>query len=64
MTEFVVGTGGDSHYRLHLPVEGSARRITGRYGVLRLQLRDGAFSWTFLTAPNGVVADAGTTTCH
>ena len=64
MTEFVVGTGGDSHYRLHLPAVGSDQRVTGRYGVLRLQLTDGTFSWQFLTAPTGVVADAGTTTCR
>ena len=64
MTEFVVGTGGDSHYKLHLPDVGSDLRLKGHYGVLRLQLTDGAFSWTFLTVPNGAVADAGTTTCR
>jgi hypothetical protein len=64
MTEFVVGTGGDSHYKLQLPDVGSDLRLKGHYGVLRLQLTDGAFSWKFLTVPNGAVADAGTTTCR
>ena len=64
MTQFVVGTGGDSHYKFHLPDVGSDLRLKGQYGVLRLQLTNSAFSWQFLTAPTGAVADAGTTTCH
>ena len=64
MTEFVVGTGGDSHYKFHLPDVGSDLRLKGQYGVLRLQLTNSAFSWQFLTVPNGAVADAGSTPCR
>src|SRR6185312_16048129 len=38
LQEFVVGTGGATHYLLHTPVTGSQRRIQGVFGVLDLQL--------------------------
>ena len=42
LTEFVVGTGGASHYQFHNPEAASAVRLTGRNGVLRLQLTEQA----------------------
>ena len=64
VTEFVVGTGGDSHYKFHLPDDGSALRLAGSYGVLRLELAKDGFSWQFLRAPGGTAADSGSTRCH
>jgi hypothetical protein len=64
VTEFVVGTGGDSHYKFHLPDDGSALRLAGSYGVLRLELAKDGFSWQFLRASGGTVADSGSTRCH
>ena len=63
-TEFVVGTGGDSHYKFHLPDDGSALRLAGSYGVLRLELATDGFSWQFLRAPGGTITDSGSTRCH
>jgi hypothetical protein len=64
MTQFVVGTGGASHYRFHDPEPTSAARSTGRNGVLRLQLTTEAFAWQFLTTPDGEILDSGNTQCH
>jgi hypothetical protein len=64
VTEIVVGTGGASHYRFHEPEPTSTVRLTGRNGVLRLQLSPEEFSWQFLHAPNGEVLDSGSTKCR
>jgi hypothetical protein len=64
MTQFVVGTGGASHYKFHNPEPTSMVRITGSNGVLRLQLTAEAFSWQFLEAPSGKVLDSGDAQCH
>jgi hypothetical protein len=64
LSEFVVGTGGASHYRFQSPEASSAVRITGRNGVLRLQLTNKAYAWQFMAAGNGEVLDSGNTQCH
>ena len=64
MTQMVAGTGGASHYKFHNPEPTSAVRITGRNGVLRLQLFPEAFAWQFLQAPDGEILDSGTTECR
>ena len=64
LTQIVAGTGGASHYQFHNPEPTSAVRITGRNGVLRLQLLPEAFAWQFLQAPNGEILDSGTTDCR
>jgi hypothetical protein len=64
LTEFVVGTGGASHYRFHNPEAASAIRVTGRNGVLRLQLTEQAYGWQFMAAPDGEVLDSGNTPCQ
>jgi hypothetical protein len=68
---FVVGTGGRSH--LQLP----ERRRTGSevvnddtFGVLRLELHEGGYTWEFVpeigkeTDPSSVFTDAGSSACH
>jgi 3',5'-cyclic AMP phosphodiesterase CpdA len=64
VTQFVVGTGGASHYKFHNPESTSTVRITGRNGVLRMQLAAEAFSWQFIEAQNGNVLDSGDASCH
>jgi Glycosyl hydrolase family 99/Calcineurin-like phosphoesterase len=63
-TEFVVGTGGASHYKFQNPLPTSIARISGRNGVLRLQLTEQAYAWQFTEAPNGEVLDNGSSQCH
>jgi Glycosyl hydrolase family 99/Calcineurin-like phosphoesterase len=64
VTEFVAGTGGASHYKFHNPERTSVVRITGRNGVLRLQLSEQGYAWQFIAAPNGQVLDSGNAECH
>jgi len=62
--EFVVGTGGKSHYRLGSPLPGSEARNTDSFGLLELQLRPTGYSWRFLPAQGSSFQDAGTGSCH
>jgi acid phosphatase type 7 len=64
VTQFVVGTGGRSHYQFRDPKPTSKVRITGRDGVLRLQLIDRGYAWEFKAAPRGEVLDSGNGQCH
>jgi hypothetical protein len=64
MTQFVVGTGGASHYRFHNPEPTSKFRMTGQNGVLRLQLSEQGYAWEFTVAPTSDVLDSGTSECY
>jgi hypothetical protein len=57
--EFVVGTGGKSHYAL-LDVKDANYEVGNAtdFGVLRLRLGEGSYSWEFV-ASNGAVLDSG-----
>jgi hypothetical protein len=61
--EFIVGTGGESHYKFHLPATGSQVRIANTFGVLRLVLEPGAYEWSFVST-SGAALDAGKAACH
>lgn len=63
MAQLVIGTGGASHYKFHLPAATSVARITGQNGVLRLELAPQSYRWQFLQAPGGQPLDSGTATC-
>jgi hypothetical protein len=57
--EFVVGTGGKSHYGLLEEKESNFEFGNETdFGVLRLHLGDDAYSWEFVSV-DGVVLDAG-----
>ena len=61
--EFLVGSGGKSHYNVTQVTPGSMFRNDHDYGVLRLSLRSGrSYSWGFLTL-DGRVLDRGQGTC-
>jgi hypothetical protein len=61
--EFIVGTGGESHYKFHLPATGSQVRIANTFGVLRLALEPGAYEWRVVSV-SGATIDAGKAACH
>jgi acid phosphatase type 7 len=63
MRQFVVGTGGRSHYGIRSVQQGSEVRNTTSYGVLRLNLRPDGYDWRFLRAGGGFV-DAGSDACR
>jgi hypothetical protein len=61
--EFVVGTGGRSHYPMGTPDRWSERRVTDTFGVLFLTLRRDGYDWRF-TDTAGKDIDAGQFPCH
>ncbi|MBA2462509.1 MAG: metallophosphoesterase [Actinobacteria bacterium] len=63
LREFIIGTGGRSHYELR-PDTRRAAANTGNFGVLALTLRSGIYSWRFVGEPGSSFTDAGSGTCH
>jgi Calcineurin-like phosphoesterase len=62
--EFVVGTGGAPLYTFTTDSTSIDVRDDSTYGVLRLDLAEGAYSWQFIPAGGGTFTDSGTGTCH
>jgi len=62
--QFVVGTGGHEFNLLGTPLPNSEFRQNTAWGVLRLTLGDGDYSWQFVPVGGGAALDAGTGTCH
>jgi hypothetical protein len=62
--QFVVGTGGAELYKFALPLPNSEVRVEGTWGVLRLTLGEGKYSWQFVPVGGGAALDVGTDTCH
>jgi alkaline phosphatase len=63
ITEFVVGTGGRSHYPI-LRTHPTSRANTGTaFGVLALDLRPGGYSWRFVAERGAGFRDAGAARC-
>ena len=57
--EFVVGTGGKSHYGLSAVKDPNYQFGNATdFGVLKLRLGDNSYSWDFVAA-NGTVLDTG-----
>ena len=62
--QFVVGTGGRSHFPTVRRLPGSEVRDWQTFGVLRLTLRAGSYDWRFVSVAGGRFRDAGTGRCH
>ncbi len=62
--QFVVGTGGRSHYGIGTIKANSEVRNTNTYGVLKLTLSAGAYAWQFVPVAGATFTDSGTGTCH
>lgn len=63
--EIVVGTGGRSHDPLGFPIANSEKRNSENFGVLKLTLWPGRYSWEFI--PTDAVKgfrDSGVGVCH
>jgi hypothetical protein len=61
---FVVGTGGAGLGPLGTIRANSEVRDAAHFGVLKLELGVDAYRWSFITTPDGVVADSGMGRCH
>jgi hypothetical protein len=62
--EFIIGTGGIGVDSFWTAQPNSEVRNSGTYGVLKLTLAPGGYSWVFLPAAGGTFADAGSGSCH
>jgi len=64
MREFVVGTGGRSHYPILGPIANSEIYNDETYGVLKLTLRPEGYQWRFLAVEGETFTDFGSARCH
>jgi hypothetical protein len=62
--EFVVGTGGRSHYGFGTIKANSEVRNSDTYGVLKLTLHSGSYDWQFVPVAGKTFTDSGSTNCH
>ncbi len=65
LREIIVGTGGaglDAPNTLIIP--NSEVQISGVYGVLKLTLGDGSYSWQFIPVAGQTGTDSGSGSCH
>ncbi|TMB67148.1 MAG: alkaline phosphatase [Chloroflexi bacterium] len=61
--EFIVGTGGESHYRAGPFLPNSEIGDGNSFGVLKLTLHAASYSWEFIPAV-GKFQDGGSADCH
>lgn len=61
--EFVVGTGGANLYQISAIQPNSVVRNTKTWGVLKLILHAGSFSWKFVPVAAQTFTDSGTANC-
>jgi hypothetical protein len=64
LRQFVVGTGGAALYAFVRTLALTEARDNSTHGVLRLDLRPGEYSWSFLPAGSGTFTDSGSEACH
>ena len=62
--QFVVGTGGRSHYPFGPPIPGSEVRNDDTFGVIALTLRPTSYQWQFVPEAGKTFVDSGSTSCH
>ena len=62
--QIVAGTGGAELRPFEEEDPNSEVRDASAYGVLRLDLRPGAYDWEFIPVPGGAFTDQGSGTCH
>jgi hypothetical protein len=61
--QFNVGTGGESS-EMPIAIAEHSEALTDAFGVLKLTLDYGTYSWEFIPVVPGQFSDAGTGTCH
>ncbi|MDZ5623345.1 DNRLRE domain-containing protein [Nocardioides sp. HM23] len=62
--QFVVGTGGASHYAFGTVQPNSEVRDNVAYGVLKLTLRAASYDWEFIPIAGQTFTDSGSGACH
>ena len=64
LRQFVVGTGGKTHYGVNRPIANSEVNNDTTYGVLELTLNANSYDWRFAPEPGKSFSDAGSADCH
>ena len=64
LREFVVGTGGRSHYRFTTVLPHSEVRNDDTFGVLTLTLHADSYDWRFIPEADKTFTDLGRGACH
>ena len=64
LREFVVGTGGASHYGFGSALSSSEVRNSSTSGVLKLTLSSSGYSWQFVPVAGSTFTDSGSSNCH
>jgi uncharacterized protein YjdB len=62
--QFVVGTGGASHYAVGTPIANSQITDENTFGVLKFTLHASSYDWQFVPIAGSTFTDSGTGTCH
>lgn len=61
--QFVIGSGGRSHYSFGAPIANSEVRNGDTYGVLKLTLHSDSYSWEFIPEAGQTFTDSGNAPC-
>lgn len=64
LREFVVGTGGASHYGFGSALSSSEVRNSSTFGVLKLTLHASSYNWQFVPVAGSTFTDSGSSNCH
>jgi hypothetical protein len=62
--QFVVGTGGRSHYAFGPTQPNSEAQNNDAFGVLKLTLHPGSYDWSFVPEAGKAFTDTGSAACH
>jgi hypothetical protein len=62
--EFVVGTGGKSHYSLRRTPPNVEKFNDDTFGILQLTLHPTSYDWKFVPEAGKSFTDSGSTACH
>ncbi len=62
--QFVAGMGGAGHYSFSTPIANTEAYNVDSYGVLKLTLGPGSYSWEFVPVAGKTYTDSGSGTCH
>jgi acid phosphatase type 7 len=60
----LVGTGGISHYAIGTLKANSEVQNSDTWGVLKLTLSPGGYTWEFVPVAGKTFTDSGSGTCH
>jgi len=64
LRQFTAGTGGSTIDAFGAPIANSEVRSSGVYGILKLTLADGTYSWQFVPVAGQTFTDTGSGSCH